>query len=228
MYVSKVTATDLADMILDVEKHDGGIRYGVLDSSLWHNRGDTGPSLAEQMIMKGCRWRPSDRSRGSRVAGKNELHRRFQVDEFTEKPRLVFMDNCTNTIAQIPSIPLDKRNPEDVDTNAEDHLYDALRYGVMTRPRSHSIWGLQPCNTAHRLSSKRLNIWILNMAENDELNFDTDEVVAAEDTTDSIFTEASSVVGFVQERFRRSEDSRRHDEDRWLRAYRNYRGLYGP
>jgi hypothetical protein len=66
------------------------------------------------------------------------------------------------------------------------------------------------------------------MAENDELNFDTDEVVAAEDTNDSIFTEASSVVGFVQERFRRSEDSRRQDEDRWLRAYRNYRGLYGP
>jgi hypothetical protein len=116
LYCSKVTATDLADMILDLEKNDGGMRYGVLDSSLWHNRGDTGPSLAEQMIMKGCRWRPSDRSRGSRVAGKNEIHRRLQVDEFTEKPRLVFMDNCTNTIAQIPSIPLDKRNPEDVDT----------------------------------------------------------------------------------------------------------------
>ena len=143
MYVSKVTATDLADMILDVERNDGGMRYGVLDSSLWHNRGDTGPSLAEQMIMKGCRWRPSDRSRGSRVAGKNEIHRRLQVDEFTEKPRLVFMDNCTNTIAQIPSIPLDKRNPEDVDTNAEDHLYDALRYGIMTRPRS-SIWDFNP------------------------------------------------------------------------------------
>jgi len=143
LYCSKVTATDLADMILDLEKDDGGIRYGVLDSSLWHNRGDTGPSLAEQMIMKGCRWRPSDRSRGSRVAGKNEIHRRLQVDEFTNEPRLVFMDNCTNTIAQIPSIPLDKRNPEDVDTNAEDHLYDALRYGVMTRPRS-SIWDFNP------------------------------------------------------------------------------------
>ena len=143
LYCSKVTATDLADMILELEKDDGGMRYGVLDSSLWHNRGDTGPSLAEQMIMKGCRWRPSDRSRGSRVAGKNELHRRLQVDEFTEKPRLVFMDNCINTITQIPSIPLDKKNPEDVDTNAEDHLYDALRYGIMTRPRSN-IWDFNP------------------------------------------------------------------------------------
>jgi hypothetical protein len=143
LYCSKVTATDLADMILDAEAEDGTIRYGVLDSSLWHKRGDTGPSLAEQMNMKGCRWRPSDRSRGSRVAGKNEMHRRLQVDEYTEEPRLVFFSNCTNTIAQLPSIPLDKRNPEDVDTNAEDHLYDALRYGIMTRPRS-SLWDYNP------------------------------------------------------------------------------------
>ena len=144
LYVSKVIATDLADMILDIEDGEK-VRYGVLDSSLWHNRGDTGPSLAEQMIMKGCRWRPSDRSKGSRVAGKNEIHRRLQVDEFTEEPRLVIFNNCTNLISQLPSIPLDKRNPEDVDTHAEDHLYDALRYGVMTRPRS-SIFDFDPAS----------------------------------------------------------------------------------
>jgi len=143
LYCSKVTATDLADMILDAEQEDGTIRYGVLDSSLWHKRGDTGPSLAEQMNMKGCRWRPSDRSKGSRVAGKNELHRRLQVDEFTDEPRLVFMSTCTNTISQLPAIPLDKNNSEDVDTKSEDHLYDALRYGIMTRPRS-SIWDFNP------------------------------------------------------------------------------------
>jgi hypothetical protein len=138
LYVSKVTATDLADMILEIENEaNEKMRYGVLDSSLWHNRGDTGPSLAEQMIMRGCRWRPSDRSKGSRVSGKNELHRRLQIDDFTEEPRLVFFSNCTNLISQLPSIPLDKKNPEDVDTNAEDHLYDALRYGIMTRPRSN-------------------------------------------------------------------------------------------
>jgi len=144
MYVTKVTATDLADMVLEADGEDN-IRYGVLDSSLWHKRGDTGPSLAEQMIMKGCRWRPSDRSRGSRVSGKNELHRRLQVDEFTEEPRLVFFNNCINTISQLPALPLDKNNPEDVDTNSEDHLYDALRYGVMTRPKSN-LFDFDPNN----------------------------------------------------------------------------------
>jgi len=136
LYVSKVLATDLADMVLEAEEHEK-IRYGVLDSSLWHKRGDTGPSLAETMIRKGCRWRPSDRSAGSRVAGKNEIHRRLQVDTFTEEPRMVVFNTCKNLIAQLPALPLDKNNPEDVDTKSEDHLYDALRYGLMSRPKSN-------------------------------------------------------------------------------------------
>ena len=143
LYVSKILATDLAEMILDLEAGDGNIKYGVLDSSLWHKRGDTGPSLAEQMIQRGCRWRQSDRSRGSRVAGKNEIHRRLQVDEYTEEPRLVFFNNCTNIVAQLPSLPIDKKNPEDIDTHSEDHLYDALRYGIMSRPR-FSIFDYDP------------------------------------------------------------------------------------
>jgi hypothetical protein len=135
LYVSKVLAEDLADVILRAE-YGEKMRYGVLDSSLWHKRGDTGPSIAERMILKGCRWRPADRSKGSRIAGKNEIHRRLQVDEYTEEPRLIIFNSCRNLISQLPSIPLSKSNPEDVDTNSEDHLYDALRYGVMTRPRS--------------------------------------------------------------------------------------------
>jgi len=136
LYVSKVTAEDLADMILYEENKSGErTAYGVLDSSMWHQRGERGPSMAEKMIQRGCRWRPSDRSKGSRISGKNEVHRRLQVDEFTGNPGLVVFSDCTNLIAQLPSIPLDKRNPEDVDTKAEDHMYDALRYGVMTRPK---------------------------------------------------------------------------------------------
>lgn len=134
LYTKKVIAKDLANMILD-EEYGEKIYYGVLDSSLWHQRGDTGPSLAETMIAEGCRWRPADRSKGSRVAGKNQLHRRLQVDDEGE-PGIVFFDNCVNTIAQIPVLPLDKNNPEDVDSKSEDHLYDALRYGIMSRPRS--------------------------------------------------------------------------------------------
>ena len=140
LYVNKVLAVDLADMILEAEADDGHISYGVLDSSLWHKRGDTGPSLAEQMVQRGCRFRPSDRSKGSRVSGKNEIHRRLQIDEERDRAGIEIFSSCTSLIAQLPVIPLDKNNSEDVDTKAEDHLYDALRYGIMSRPVSRSIF----------------------------------------------------------------------------------------
>ena len=56
--------------------------------------------------------------------------------------------------------------------------------------------------------------------------FETDEVVAAEDSSDSIFEQKESVVTFVEDRYKRAEDHRNADEQRWLRAYRNYRGIY--
>ena len=113
-----------------------------MDSSLWHNRGDTGPSLAEQMITRGCRWRPSDRSKGSRVSGKNEIQKITGRRVYGTTYICIFSAR-TQMISQLPAIPLDKRNPEDVDTNAEDHLYDALRYGIMSRPR-FSIFDYDP------------------------------------------------------------------------------------
>ena len=66
------------------------------------------------------------------------------------------------------------------------------------------------------------------MAEIDDLSFETDNVVAAKDAEDKIFDSSNAVVSFVSERFKRAEDARQGDEERWLRAYRNYRGLYGP
>jgi len=66
------------------------------------------------------------------------------------------------------------------------------------------------------------------MADINDLSYETDEVVAAEEQDDSLFENVSSIVSFVTERFKRAEDSRQADEERWLRAYRNYRGIYGP
>jgi len=135
LYVSKMIPEDLANAVLQLEANET-IRYGVLDSSCWHRRGE-GPSIAEKMIMKGCRWRPADRSAGSRVAGKMEVHRRLQIDPTTEQPRVVFFNSCTHIISDLPTLPLDKTNSEDINTKvSNDHAYDALRYGLMSRPRS--------------------------------------------------------------------------------------------
>ncbi len=56
-----------------------------------------------------------------------------------------------------------------------------------------------------------------------------DKAIGLEDTEDSTVDDAqvTSMVEFVSEKYQRSEDYRNNDEERWLRAYRNYRGLYG-
>ena len=55
-----------------------------------------------------------------------------------------------------------------------------------------------------------------------------DKTLALDDTKDDAFEDSGSLISFVNDRYTRAETSRRVDEDRWLRAYRNYRGLYGP
>ena len=133
LYTKKITADDFARKVIEAEVGEN-MRYGILDSSTWARRGDVGPSIAETMIQEGCRWRPSDRSPKSRINGKLEIHKRLKLHEESKEPTLKIFNNCVNLIRTLPLLPLDKNNPEDVDTNAEDHAYDALRYGVMSRP----------------------------------------------------------------------------------------------
>lgn len=143
LYLSKHTGKDLGRAILEAERGDN-IQFGVLDSSCWHNRGQLGPSIAEEMIAMGCRWRPSDRTAGARVAGKNQLHQRLKVDEETGEPGLKFFNTCRQIIADLPVIPSDPKGSDDIDPRyASDHAYDSVRYGVMSRPRAASPfdWG---------------------------------------------------------------------------------------
>ncbi len=138
LYTKKITADEFAKKVLEAEQGEF-MRYGVLDSSTWAKRGDVGPSIAETMIQEGCKWRPSDRSPKSRINGKLEIHKRLKVHEKDNEPTLKVFSNCVNLIRTLPLLPLDKNNPEDVDTDAEDHAYDALRYGCMSRPMHPSV-----------------------------------------------------------------------------------------
>ena len=66
------------------------------------------------------------------------------------------------------------------------------------------------------------------MAEENEITLDEDSV-ALEDAEESQIADVnvSGIIPFIMERYDRAEDYRRNDEERWLRSYRNYRGLYG-
>jgi len=66
------------------------------------------------------------------------------------------------------------------------------------------------------------------MAEDNEV-FIEDEVVMLEDSEESIVddVDVSGIIPFIMERYHRADDYRQQDEERWLKAYRNYRGMYG-
>ena len=65
------------------------------------------------------------------------------------------------------------------------------------------------------------------MAEEQEMDIN-DNAVALEDTETPEDFQTKSVVDYINERYKKSDDYREQDEARWLRAYRNYRGIYGP
>jgi hypothetical protein len=66
------------------------------------------------------------------------------------------------------------------------------------------------------------------MAIRNDKNFIDDKAIALPDDSGNTMFAGGSLINFVKERYSRSKQSRRYDEERWLRAYRNYRGIYGP
>ena len=66
--------------------------------------------------------------------------------------------------------------------------------------------------------------------ETEQLDYDSAGVVATEDAKDPsiVDTGESSLIDIVMSRFKRAEDARNTDEERWLQSYRNYRGIYSP
>lgn len=69
-------------------------------------------------------------------ANNHRLHgaaawRRALAPSKTGTPTLRVMRSCRNLIRTIPVLQRSKHHPEDVETEGEDHLYDAGRYGLV-------------------------------------------------------------------------------------------------
>ena len=60
--------------------------------------------------------------------------------------------------------------------------------------------------------------------------FIEDESIVLEDTEQSSIDDykTNNIIPYIEGRYKRAEDYRQQDEERWLDSYRNYRGIYGP
>lgn len=159
----KMTADNVARGILSREGASFGqqgqllspaterITYGAADPSIFIR--DGGPSIAESMMIVGCNWKKAD---NRRQPGWEALRQRLvgtpcQPGEFVTSrlcsikldgsvleswhaPMLYFLETCDDSIRTLPVLQHDDKNPEDLDTEAEDHAADEIRYACTSRP----------------------------------------------------------------------------------------------
>jgi hypothetical protein len=59
---------------------------------------------------------------------------------------------------------------------------------------------------------------------------DTEDASALDDMKEDTYSDplAGTIVGLVQKHYKKASDARETEETRWIQAYRNYRGIYGP
>lgn len=119
----KMKLSDVRDGIREREK-DEKIAVRVADPSIF--KADAGPSIAEQLSLG---FIPGD---NRRVPGWSQTFGRISGEN--GDPMLFMTENCKDAIRTLPSMPHDKHNSEDIDTDAEDHAADEIRYMCMARP----------------------------------------------------------------------------------------------
>ena len=134
----KLSAADIADGIKDIESNlfelgwiDSKVNPGPADNRICNVYDSDTETTATRMKKRGIEWTRSDKSPGSRVLGLQALRDRLQASLRGEGPGIYFMDNCVATLEFLPTLPRDPNKPDDVDTKAEDHVYDAIRYRVL-------------------------------------------------------------------------------------------------
>ncbi|MBE6760811.1 MAG: Terminase-like family protein [Ruminococcaceae bacterium] len=122
----------IAEEIRKIEENDPNIKgrsvIGIADPSVFD--GSRGRSVAEIMEKAGVYWRAGD---NARISGKMQYHYRFAFDD-EGVPMLYIFNTCKNFIRTVPSLCYDTLNVEDIDTSAEDHIYDECRYVLMHIP----------------------------------------------------------------------------------------------
>lgn len=125
MYRTKTGVRELAE---DINSR-GKLERNLADPAIWKGAGDqqTGDSVAQMFNKAGVRFQPAN---NDRLAGKAAVHDALAVAP-DGKPWMQVFSNCTELIRTLPDLPYDTNRVEDVDTDAEDHLYDALRYGLV-------------------------------------------------------------------------------------------------
>ena len=128
----QLTVQEIAEGIKEREKANpmlnGRKIHGIADPAIWGRT--TGESVEEMMEKCGVY---NDKGDHTRLAGLMQFHYRlaFNADGI---PMFYCFKHCKQFIRTIPLLIYDEKHVEDIDTDMEDHIYDATRYVFMDHP----------------------------------------------------------------------------------------------
>ena len=140
----RMTNDQIAQGIFDREKER--IDERVADPAIWSRTpskmkgGIQGPSVFEDLSQHGLFFLKAD---NDRIQGKLQVHKRLELEHeidndtgevIAQTPRVQIFNDQKHFWRTVPEMRQDENNPEDVDTDQEDHIYDEFRYACMYRP----------------------------------------------------------------------------------------------
>jgi len=119
----KLTDPKIAEGVVS-RSRDENFVFSTADPSIFGDGDCTAKTWAEHGFV--CHAANNDRK-----AGWAQLRWRLGQDD--DIPTIYFTENCIDTIRTLPALQQDDHDPEDVDSDGEDHAGDETRYACMER-----------------------------------------------------------------------------------------------
>jgi len=137
----KMTAAEIARGIK--EREDAWpytVNPGPADPSIYTNQNNN--CIADDMAAEGVEWTVANNAPGSRKNGWEGIRNMLKAARDTprEEAGLYSFETCVHWIRTVPLLPRDKKNPDDVDTHAEDHAGDNTRYRIRNNSKPAQGW----------------------------------------------------------------------------------------
>ena len=138
----RMLAVEVARKILELEARvfkGRAVAPGPADSAIYD--AENGQSIGDDMAAAGVLWERADKRPGSRKAGLETLRRRLKacLTRPMEESGLFIFSTCAQFIRTVPVLSRDSRDPDDVDSGAEDHVYDETRYRLTAVQRGVGV-----------------------------------------------------------------------------------------
>lgn len=129
--IASQVATTIAKETRDIiNKYRVRLSSSICDPAMAGTDGQTGESYLETFSRFGVHCIEGD---NQRVLGWGRLRHWLAIAP-DNLPWMIIDPRCSYTKRTLPTLVIAKNDPEDLNTDGEDHAADAIRYGVMARP----------------------------------------------------------------------------------------------